>query len=187
MMALFPEWDQVCQRSAEHLHKEPNMRKLVPLILVILCVSTGAQEDYETEETVYATSCSLSVKTTVYNADPGDVVGKASIEATLSDKSGVPIPGQTIAITATSGTFTCIPPYGTSGTGSSDRSCFVTGPDGKIIVYLVDIPFNKPGRIKATCAYGDFVVHAASSYSITRNVIKKKNSRNPPARKSTGN
>ena len=157
------------------------MRKLVPLIILFLFVQSRAQEQDQTEETLVATSCSLSVKTNVYKADPGDVVGKASIEATLCDKSGTPIPDQTIAITATSGTFTCIPPEGVSGINTADRSCFVTGPDGKILVYLVDIPFNKPGRIKAACTYGEFNVHASSSYSITRNVIKKKNGKKTPA------
>lgn len=156
------------------------MRKLIPLVILFLFIQSRAQEQDQTEESVVATSCSLSVKTTVYKADPGDVVGKASIEATLCDKSGTPIVDQTINITATSGTFTCISPDGISGINTADRSCFVTGPDGKILVYLVDIPFNKPGRIKATCTYGEFTVHAASSYSITRNVIKKKNAKKIP-------
>jgi hypothetical protein len=153
------------------------MKILVPLILLFLFVQSRAQEE---DETVYATSCSLSVKTTVYKADPGDVVGRASIEATLCDKSGTPIPGQTIVITATSGTFTCIPPDGASGINTADHSCFVTGADGKILVYLVDIPFNKPGRLKATCHYGDFNVKAASSYSITHKVTRKKAADNTP-------
>lgn len=148
-------------------------------MVLFLFIQARAQEE-QTEETVYATSCSLSVKTTVYQADPGDVVGKASIQATLCDKSGTPIPDQTISMTATSGTFTCIPPDGVSGINTADRSCFVTGPDGKIQVYLVDIPFNKPGRIKAACTYGDFNVHAASSYSITRKLTKKKSPDNSP-------
>jgi hypothetical protein len=157
------------------------MNKLIPLMLLFLFVQSRAQEEELTEETVVATSCSLSVKTTVYKADQVDVSGKASIEALLCDKSGTPIPDQTINVTATTGTFTCIPPEGVIGINTSDRSCFVTGPDGKILVFLVDIPFNQPGRIKATCNYGDFTVHAASSYSITRNVIKKKGGKKTPS------
>lgn len=152
------------------------MNKLasIPLLLLFLFAPSRAQEE---EETVVATSCSLSVKTTVYKADPGDVVGKASIEATLCDKAGTPIPDQTINVTATSGSFTCIPPDGISGINTSDRSCFVTGPDGKVLVYLIDIPFNKPGRIKATCNYGDFTLNAAGRYSISRSVTRKKTSK----------
>jgi hypothetical protein len=156
--------------------KEGPMIKLLPLLLLFMFTRSGAQEE-QTEVTETVTSCSLSVKITVYSADPGDVVGKASIQATLSDKSGTPITDQTITMSSTSGTFTCIPPEGVNGVNTADRSCFVTGPDGKIQVYLVDIPFNKPGRIKASCTYGAFDVHASSSYSITRSVNKKKSKR----------
>lgn len=149
------------------------MLKMVPLLLLLFFVQSHAQQD-DAEETVYATSCSLSVKTTVYPVEDGDVVAKVSIQATLSDKSGIPIPNQKITMTSTSGTFTCIAPDGAGGSNTADHSCFITGPDGKILVFLVDVPFNKPGQIKAVCTYGNFTLHASSRYSIKRKVTRIK-------------
>lgn len=154
------------------------MKTLFFLTMLFLTVQSRAQEGEQPEATEYAASCSLSVKTTVFKVEPSDVVGRASIEATLSDKSGTPISGQTIEITSTNGTFTCIAPNDFSGVNTADHSCFVTGPDGTILVYLVDIPFNKPGRLKATCHYGEFNVHASSRYSITHKVSRIKTSGN---------
>jgi hypothetical protein len=154
------------------------MNKLIPLLLLILSFQSWSQEYEQSEESIVATSCSLSVKTTVFKADQADLMGKASIEATLCDKAGTPIPDQTITMTSTTGTFTCIPPEAINRTYASDHSCLLTGPDGKTLIYLVDIPFNKPGRVKATCTYGDFTVHASGSYSITRNVFRKKGGKN---------
>jgi len=152
------------------------MKRLIPLfaVLFMFSQSPAQPEDEQAEETVVTTSCSLSVKTIVYNPEAGDVVGKASVQAFLCDKGGIPIPNQPIDMTSTGGTFTCIPPDGMGSANTTDRSCFVTGSDGTIQVYLVDIPFNKPGKIKATCTYGDFTVHATGNYSITRNITRKK-------------
>ena len=150
------------------------MQRLILAILVLLCVRTWAQDD---DERVYVASCSLYVKTTPYTPDPGDASGKAMVEATLCDKSGIPIPDQEIKMTATCGTLSCLSmdTYAPAGSASPGRSCFITGRDGKIQVFLSDIPFNRPGRVKASCAYGDFRVHASSSFSITRKIIKKGN------------
>ena len=63
----------------------------------------------EHEDTI-ATSCSLFIKTTVLTPDSFDRTGIAKVEATLTDKTGTPISGQTINLTSTSGNFTCIPP-----------------------------------------------------------------------------
>ena len=148
--------------------------QVLPLALLLFCTSLWAQDE---DERVYVASCSLYVKTTPYTPDPENVSGSAMVEATLCDKSGIPIPDQEIIMTATCGTLYCPSSFSYASTDSSahDRSCFVTGRDGKIQVFLSDIPFNKPGRVKASCAYGDIKVHASSSFSITRKIIKKGN------------
>jgi hypothetical protein len=164
-------------------HEELSMQiSLSVIVALLLSFPAWAQPEDPDEEVVHATSCSLSVKTSVYNPDPGDATGTASVEAFLCDKGGVPIPYQPIVMTSTNGMFSCIPPNAVTGSVSADRSCFVTGSDGRILVYLVDIPFNKPGRIQASCTYGSFVVKASGSYSLTRNVITKKNNRSRGAR-----
>lgn len=142
--------------------------------LLIICVRAWAQEE---DERVYVSSCSLFVKITPYTPDSGDVSGKAMIETTLSDKSGIPIPDQEIKLTATCGTLSCLSPdtIGMSGTALSGPSCLVTDKDGKTQVFLIDIPFNRPGRVKAACSYGSFKVHASCGFSITRKIIKKGN------------
>jgi hypothetical protein len=50
----------------------------------------------------------------------------------------------------------------------------VTGPAGTMKAYLVNIPFNKRGKVKATCTYGNFQLKAGGSYIITRKKIRKK-------------
>jgi len=150
------------------------MYRFMLAALLIICVRSWAQEE---DERVYVYSCSLFVKITPYTPDSGDVSGKALIEATLCDKSGIPIPDQEIKLTASCGTLSCLSldNIGMSGTASSGHSCFVTDKDGKIQVFLIDIPFNRPGRIKAVCTYGNFKVHASCGFSITRKIIKKGN------------
>jgi hypothetical protein len=150
------------------------MKKIAAVIVLFLVGCSWAQND---DERIYVTSCSLFIKTTPYMPDSGDASGKAMVEATLCDKSGIPIPDQEIKMTATCGKLSCLSmdTYSPAGSASPGRSCFITGRDGKIQVFLSDIPFNKPGRVKASCAYGDFRVHASSSFSITRKIIKKGN------------
>jgi hypothetical protein len=157
------------------------IKSLTMAIALILCASVCAQND---DERVYVVSCSLYVKTTPYTPDPENVSGSAMVEATLCDKSGIPIPDQEITITATCGTLSCPSSfsYVPAGSTSSDRSCFITGRDGKIQVFLSDIPFNKPGRVKASCSYGDIKVHASSSFSITRKIIKKESRKKSSSR-----
>ena len=148
------------------------MKNLTLAMALIFCASVLAQDE---DERVYAVSCSLYVMATPYTPDSGDVSGKAIVEATLCEKSGIPIPGQEIKMTTTCGTLSCpsMGIYESAGSASPENACFITGPDGKIQVFLSDIPFNKPGRVKASCTYSDIKVHASSSFSITRKIIKK--------------
>jgi len=148
------------------------MHRFILTALLLLCVRSWAQDD---DERVYVASCSLFIRTTPYTPDSGDASGKAMVEAMLCDKSGIPIPDQEIKMTATCGTLSCLSmdTYAPAGSASPGRSCFITGRDGRILVFLSDIPFNKPGRVKASCAYGDLKVYATCSFSITRKIIKK--------------
>jgi hypothetical protein len=137
------------------------MKKMIATLLPLLaCVCVWAQEG--DEETYTVASCSLAVKTTVYPALPDDRAGRVMVEGILCDKAGNPIPNQEIQMVATSGTFSCIPPesFASPDETSSERSCFITGSDGKIRVYLTSIPFNKQGRLKATCTYKECSVKA---------------------------
>jgi hypothetical protein len=146
--------------------------RFLPAALLLLSASVWAQDD---DERVYAVSCSLYVKTNPYTPDPGDVSGRAMVEATLCDKSGIPIPGEEIKITTTCGTLSCPSAFSHApkDSVSQDRSCYITDRDGKIQVFLYDISFNKPGRVKASCVYSEIKVQASSSFLITRKVIKK--------------
>jgi hypothetical protein len=151
------------------------MKRLTTLLLFLLCTFAWAQDE---EERVYVSSCSLFVKATVYTPDSSDIAGKAMVEATLCDKNGIPIPGQKIAMTATCGILTCLQTetgsWADSSRQSPEHSCFVTGHDGKVLVFLVDIPFNRPGKVKTSCTYGDFKVQASAGFSVTRKVTRKK-------------
>ena len=116
------------------------MIRCSPLLpaLFLLCVPLWAQDD---DERVYVSSCSLYVKTTPYTPDPENVSGSAMIEATLCDKAGIPIPDQEIRMTTTCGTLSCPSAFSftTADATSPDRTCFITGRDGKIQVFLSDI------------------------------------------------
>ena len=147
------------------------LQRILLAVLLFSCTRLWAQDE---EDRIFVASCSLSIKTTLYTPDPGDALGKAMIEATLCDRNGIPIPGQEIKMTSTCGNLSCLS-LENIGTVSSKYSCFITEPDGKIQVYLLDIPFNKTGRIKASCTYGDLKVHASSNFLITRKIIKKGN------------
>jgi hypothetical protein len=142
-------------------------------IVLLLFVRSWAQDD---DERVYAVSCSLYIKISPSMPDSGDASGRALVEATLCDKAGIPIPDQEIKMTATCGALSCLPSntIGAGDSASSGRSCFLTGKDGKIQASLINIPFNKPGRVKASCTYGELKVHASGSFSITRKVVKKR-------------
>jgi hypothetical protein len=151
------------------------MKKIffISMPLLFLYVNAFAQDD---EEAYTVASCSLAVKTTVYPASAEDRSGRVMIEAFLCDKVGSPIANQEIQMTASSGTFSCIPPesFSSPEDNASDRSCFVTAPDGKIRVYLTSVPFNTQGKLKASASYNGCSVRATSTFSINRNVIKKR-------------
>ncbi len=147
------------------------MKKRIGIAIALMTFSAWAQEQ---EETIIESSCSLSVKTTVLPNDSLDNTGQVMIDASLTDKNGKPIADQEIRMISTNGMLTCMPPTGFSHAEveSNVEGCLKTQEDGTIKIYLVDIPFNKPGRVNAYCTYGNIKVSASSTYSITKKIIK---------------
>jgi hypothetical protein len=118
---------------------------------------------------------SLSVKTFVYPSDSFDQSGHGKVEAFLRYKDGAPIPNQRIEFSSTSGNFSCKLPdiENEVDSSSSDESCFTTGKDGKILVYIINIPFNSQGMVTASCTYDDVSVKATGTYWIKRMLLSK--------------
>jgi hypothetical protein len=155
------------------------------VITFLMATPLFAQEE---QEFVSESSCSLSIKTTAYPVDSSDKFGKVTIEALLTDNKGNPLPGQQIRITATNGAFTCMPPVSFSDAeiSSSVEGCLQTQEDGTVKIYLVHIPFNQPGNVKAMCAYGNFKVSAVGAYVIkkfTKSTAAKKSRSSTKPRK----
>jgi len=153
------------------------MKAVVIAIVLSLSASAWAQDEEtaETAETVTASSCSLFVKTQVRPGPMTQPYGQVRVDATLCDKDGVPISDQEILLNATSGSLSCLPidsvlPPGDSLAGP----CFVTRGNGTITMFLTHVPFNKPGRVTATCSYRNFKLKSMGSYLITRKTKKKK-------------
>jgi hypothetical protein len=127
----------------------------------------------ETQETI-SSSCRLAVKITGKQPGATDAAAKALVEVSMFDKDGNPISGSEISVTATVGTFIC--PQLNDSTGKNDaddRSCFITGPDGKARINLINIPFNTQVRVKATSECGNYKVNASGSVSFSRKTVKK--------------
>ena len=152
------------------------MKHFLAVSVLFYTFGVFAQED---QEFVTETSCSLSIKVTVFPIDSSDKFGKATIEALLTDNRGNPLPDQAIQMTATNGTFTCMPPVSFSGAkiATNIEGCSKTQEDGTIKIYLIHIPFNRPGTVKAFCTYGSFKVSAVGSYSVTKYTKSSKKSR----------
>jgi hypothetical protein len=154
------------------------MKPLVLVFGIFLAAGVWAQGE-DGAETV-AASCSLSVKTSVLPSDSFDGTGKVKIDAFLFDKDGAPIPDVEIHVSANCGTFSCKPPANEIDSDTSSQEagfCYNTKKDGSIRVYLMNIPFNRPGKVLATCSVGSFVPKASSTFIIKRAVIKGKTTR----------
>jgi hypothetical protein len=123
-----------------------------------------------------ATSYSLFIRATVYPFTTLDVSGHGKVEAVLRNNKGAPIPGQEIELISTCGNFSCKLPdvEGEPDTVSFDRSCLFTGNNGKILVYLIGIPFNAQGMVTASCIYRDVSLKASCTFWVKRMVIKNK-------------
>jgi hypothetical protein len=147
-----------------------------PIALLLLTagiVQVFAQYDEETE---VAYSCSLSIKITVFPPDSTDKSGRGFIEVMLSDKNGIPVSNMVVHVTATCGSLSCQAPgwYDDISSISSDKTCFTTNADGKIQVYLSNVPFNTQGRILATSFCNEINVKGTGTFLISRKSLKKR-------------
>jgi hypothetical protein len=137
------------------------------LVTVAFAAGVFAQEDAETK---FGSSCQIHIKSAVYPSDAFDQSGKARVYVTLSTREGEPIPDQEINFSANCGTFSCKPLdlEDTSAVDSTLFGCDRTDKSGKVMVYLVNVPFNKQGSVIATCDYGSLSVKASCTFKISR-------------------
>jgi hypothetical protein len=157
------------------IHLILNSEKKTAFILIWFAVafSVFAQEG---DETRFGSSCQMHIKSSVYPSDLMDRTGKARVYVTLSTKQGEPIADQEIVFEANCGTFSC-KPMDSEDTASVDSSlyeCDHTDKNGRVMVYLVNIPFNNQGSVTATCDYGSLSVKASCTFLISRYALKSK-------------
>jgi hypothetical protein len=147
----------------------------VLLVFVLLTTASGPVPGIA-GESGFESSCLIHVKTSVYPSDPLEQRGKARVYATLCTREGKPIPSQEIQLTASSGTFSCKPLdlEDTMAIDSSLEPCTITDKAGKIMVYLVNIPFNNQGSVTVSCDYGALSVKASCTFLISRYAVQKK-------------
>ncbi len=117
-------------------------------------------------------SCSLSLKITPIKPHPSDPAAMAEITVTILNHDGIPVTGNQIDVATNAGTFNC--PVLTGESASDDKSCFSTDQDGKAVINLINLPFNKNIKVKASTQCGEYVLTASGSAIISRKVIKKK-------------
>jgi hypothetical protein len=145
------------------------------LFILLTAGALPVLAQYE-EETEYAVSCSLSMKITVFQPDTADNSGRGYVEVFLCDKNGVPVPNKEVKMVASCGRLSCQAPgwYDDINSISSDKTCFITGANGRVQVYLADVPFNTQGRVKATSFCNEINVSGTGTFMISRTSIKKR-------------
>jgi hypothetical protein len=121
-------------------------------------------------------TCVMHVKSSVFPSDSLEQYGKARVYVSLATQDGTPIPQQQIMFGANCGVFTCQvrDPGDTTAIDSTLFNCDYTDKNGKVMVYLVNIPFNNQGRVTASCDYGTLSVSASCTFLITRHVVARK-------------
>lgn len=139
---------------------------------MILPATVGSSSDID-----YESSCSLHINTIVYPPSPVDEYGKARVYVRLCTRENKPIPFQEIQLVSTNGEFSCKPADADSkdtiNQNNSVDNCNVTDKSGNAMFYLVNIMFNIPGKVIASCDYGPMSVKVSCTYSITRHYKKK--------------
>jgi hypothetical protein len=118
---------------------------------------------------------SLQLKAMVYPFDTLDMYGHGKVEALLKYKNGAPIRGKKINMKTSAGILTCKLPDIESevDTFSGDMSCFTTDKNGKVIAYIINIPYNSMGTIEAYCEIDGAEVSASCNFQVKRTVVKK--------------
>ena len=144
------------------------------LVLLLTAGALPVIAQYE-EEFEYAVSCSLSMKITVFPPEASETSGRGYIEVFLCDKNGIAVPNKEISLISSCGVLSCqAGMYGDDRSLSSDKTCYVTGDDGRAQVYLVDVPFNTQGRVKATSFCNEITVKGSGTFMISRKSAKKR-------------
>ena len=157
-------------KSCRDSNNGGTMKKVLLSVFLLQIVSYGL----ETEIPGESSGCQISMKISMNQVKPEDESGSAVVEVKLVDKSGVPISGKDLVLTASWGTFLCRLPQDSSSIEPADsRSCFVTDQDGKTRINLINLPINSPVNVKATCDCGDYIVSATGKLAIKRQVKRK--------------
>lgn len=128
------------------------------------------------ENEVTSRTCRLAVNAVIIQDETlQKSSGRVLVTVHVFDGEGNPYRGEPIVLTATSGTFLCrLPDDTAAGSIEAEETCFSTGDDGKANVFLVNIPFNQPLRIKATHDCDGRLITGTASVTISRGVVRKK-------------
>ena len=140
--------------------------------LLLACIGSWAVEFEQPGE---SSTCVISMKLALAPARPEDKTARAVVEVFLRTKGGQPIAGKEIQVTSSWGTFLCKLPElrdSTDTDPADDRSCFVTGSDGKVKINLINLLMNEAVQVKATCDCGDYFVHASGNLSVKSVKVK---------------
>jgi hypothetical protein len=158
------------------IRMEGLVKEAVSFFLVLFVFSVvSAQEETDSAEIASISSCSLSVKTTVRQAGGKENFGQIRVDVTLCDRDGVPVSDQEIKLSSTAGSFSCLPPDSVLPPGDSIREpCFFTQSNGKMTMFLINVPFNITGRVTAACSYKKFNLKSSGTFIIKRKTFKKK-------------
>jgi hypothetical protein len=141
-------------------------------ILLGLIISPSFAQSQDEPSPQLESSCTIHIKSVVYQPSSMDNYGRARVYVTLGTKEGRPIPFQEIQLTTTDGAFSCKPidVDDTVVEETSIQNCNATDSSGKIMIYLANIPFNIKGTVTASCEYGSMSVRASCTFLVTRRV-----------------
>lgn len=139
------------------------------LFLLLTGVSLFGDELPDQEEAEVTHSCSLSVALAALPDETVRASGRARFSAFLCNRHGEPSAGETLQITATHGTLLCTLPGDSSVVdGTAATSCFTTGKNGRLVVYLINIPLNQVVQVKAHYDCGEYLVSGTGNLVISR-------------------
>lgn len=154
------------------------MKKTIPIIILLLQFFSYGYEVSLPEEDASSTSCKISMQLNMAAPDADALTGRAVVEVKLINDLGNPLSGYQIQLTSNSGTFLCQLPEQKKGSTDGedvDRTCFLTGQDGKIRVHLVNLPLNGGVvQVKAVCDCGGYQVYASGNINYNKKTIGKK-------------
>lgn len=152
--------------------------RTLPLIAVLIfqALSFGYEVSLPDEESI-SSSCKISMQITMASPEVDGPAGRAVVEVKLINDLGNPLSGYTVQLTSTRGTFVCqLPEQEKNNTDDQelDRSCFLTGHDGKIKVNLINVPQSEVVQVKAVCDCGGYQVFTSGNLNFGKKIIKRK-------------